>query len=69
MTESTREITKEEYDEIMEASDGRGFVPANLEEKYFSISVLCGYGLYGTRVYKGDDGKYYLWFKTGDSCD
>ena len=68
MIETTREITKEQYEEIMEASDNRGFVHPNLEEKYFSIAVLCGYGLYGTKAYK-QDGKYYLWYKTGDSCD
>ena len=68
MTEHTIEITKEQFEEIMEASDNRGFVPAQLETKYFSISVLCGYGLYGDKVFK-KDGKYYLWYKTGDSCD
>lgn len=68
MIEHTREITKEEYDEIMEASDGRGFVPACLETKYFDVATLCGYGLYGDKVFK-KDGKYYLWYKTGSSCD
>ena len=68
MTESIREISKEQYDELMFASDNRGFVPQQLYDKYFSVAVLCGYGLYGTKVYKKDD-KYYLWFKTGDSCD
>lgn len=68
MDEYEREITKEEYDEIMEASDNRGFVPAHLETKYFRPAILYGYGLYGTRVSKRD-GKYYLWYKTGNTCD
>lgn len=68
MTETTIEITEEQYNEIMEASDNRGFVPSHLETKYFSPAVLWGYGLYGDKVFK-KDGKYYLWYKTGDSCD
>lgn len=68
MTENTIEITKEQFDEIMAASNGKGYVPAELETKYFSISILWGYGLYGTKVYE-KDGKYCLWYKTGSSCD
>jgi len=68
MLEYEREITKEEYEEIMEASDNRGFVAAHLETKYFSPAILYGYGLYGSKVLKRD-GKYYLWYKTGNSCD
>ena len=68
MIENTIEITKEQYEEIMEASNGRGFVPESLETRYFDVSILCGYGLYGTRVYE-KDGKCYLWYKTGSSCD
>lgn len=68
MIENTIEITKEQYEEIMEASNGRGFVPESLETRYFNVTILCGYGLYGTRVFE-KDGKYYLWYKTGSSCD
>ena len=68
MIEHETEITKEQFAEIMEASDGRGFVPEWLETKYFDVCTLRGYGLYGTRVYE-KDGKYFLWSRTGSSCD
>lgn len=68
MVNCTREITKEEYDEIMAASKGRGYVPDSLETKYFDVSILCGYGLYSTRVYEKDE-KYYLNYNRGESCD
>ena len=64
----TRTITKEEYEEIMTESKGTGNVPTKLESKYFSESVIYGYGLYGARVYE-KDGEYFMDYKTGDSCD
>ncbi len=63
-----REITKEEYDEIMTASNGHGHVPINLETKYFNICILCGYGLYGTKV-REENGKYFLDYSIGETCD
>ena len=68
MVNCTREITAEQYAEIMAASNGRGFVPSNLETKYFDESILWGYGLYGTSV-KTENGKYYLTYSRGESCD
>ena len=68
MIHNTREITQAEYEEIMRESNGRGIVPEHLETKYFSPTILRGYGLYGTRVYTRD-GKYYLDYNTGSSCD
>ena len=68
MVNCTMELTKEQYDELMTASKGRGVVPEELETKYFDISTLRGYGLYGTRVYE-KDGKYFLNYNRGESCD
>ena len=68
LAQYTREITKEQYDEIMAASHGRGFIPSDLETRYFSESTIWGYGLYGTKVYE-KDGKYILWYETGTTCD
>lgn len=31
-------------------------------------SIICGYGVYGAEV-KEIDGKYYLSYERGDSCD
>ena len=64
----TRTISKEEYEEIMTASNGKGHVPSNLESKFFSEAVRYGYGLYGARV-REKDGEYFLDYTTGDSCD
>ena len=68
MTHCTRELTKEQFDEIMAESKGAGRVPNWLESKHFSESTLLGYGLYGTHVYEKDN-KYYLDYSIGDSCD
>ena len=58
MKHITTEITKEEYDKAQkEGSD-------SLVPEY----VVCGYGLYGSRVYE-EDGKFYLKWEQGDSCD
>ena len=64
----SKQITKEQYDEIMQESNGRGFVPDSIKHKYFSPSVLYGYGLYGTKVYE-ENGKYILWYQIGTTCD
>lgn len=68
MTTYKREITKEEYDEIMKESNGKGILPDRLKSKYFDVSILCGYGLYSAGV-REKDGKYYLVYSIGDSCD
>lgn len=68
METRTRELTKEQYDELMEASHGRGYVPEYLETKYFDLITLRGYGLYRTSVYE-KNGKYILEYKVGTSCD
>ena len=58
MTEVKREITKEEYEKAKNQS------PYTL----ISDSIIMGYGCYGATVYE-QDGKYYLRFSMGDSCD
>lgn len=68
MTKCKREITKEQYDRIMEASNGKGFVPDNIVDEFFNASVVWGYGLYGTSV-AVEDGKYVLYYTIGDSCE
>ena len=68
METRTRELTKEQYNELMEASHGRGYVPEELKTKYFDLIILRGYGLYRTGVYKRD-GKYILEYNVGTSCD
>lgn len=68
MTSNKRKITKEQYDQIMTASNGRGCVPGDMEADFFSVDVIWGYGLYGTHAYE-KDGEYWLDYTTGDSCD
>ena len=64
MLHFTREITKEEY----EAAKADKNKMDELENKYISVSCRCGYGLYGTGLQE-KDGKYLLWYDTGESCD
>ena len=54
-----REITQEQYRKATEEHDSTGI---------FSYSEICGYGVYSTRYFE-EDGKYYVSFELGSSCD
>lgn len=69
MEQLTKEISKEMYDRCKEITGGRTYVPDELEVEMFGIAVVRGYGLYHTYIYQGDDGKYYVNFTIGSSCD
>lgn len=58
-----REISKEIYDKAK-----NGVLPKEDYDKVFTISELCGYGVYLPRVFT-KDGKYYISFELGSSCD
>lgn len=58
MVSVKREITEEEYKKALEEGP-RSIV---------SEAVICGYGCYGATVSEYD-GKYYLSYERGDSCD
>ena len=58
MIEITEEITKEAYDKAKE----KGVY------SLFSVAMLMGYGVYGASVTE-EDGKYYLTYSKGSSCD
>lgn len=54
-----REITKEQYINATEK---------HICEGIFKIEDVCGYGIYGERFYE-KDGRYYVSYMLGDSCD
>ena len=54
-----REITKEQAEKVIHENDWSNI---------FSQSEVCGYGVYGERVRK-EDGKYFVEFYRGESCD
>lgn len=60
-----REITKEVYDR---AQDNRGYITGADKRALFSDAELFGYGLYSARAHE-IDGKYYMSYGLGDSCD
>ena len=62
-----RKITKEDYDEIMAANE-KGYVPDSMLDRFFSVSEICGYGVYGARACKKGD-EYVISYSTSDSCD
>lgn len=64
MLHFTREITKEEY----EAAKADKNKMDELEKKHIGDQFWCGYGVYSTGLQE-KDGKYLLWFDTGESCD
>jgi len=65
MVHCEREISKEIYDR----ADGyNGLIADEDKEKVFSVAELCGYGVYLPRAFERD-GKYYVSYERGDSCD
>lgn len=65
MTKLSREITKEQYDR---AIGHRGHIAGEDYEDIFTKAELCGYGVYSAMAYERD-GKYYVGFCLGSSCD
>ena len=63
-----KEISKEMYDKCREITGGKTYVPDELEVEIFGVAVVRGYGLYGTYIYERD-GKYYVKYEIGSSCD
>lgn len=60
-----REISKEIYDRT---KANNNCMSKEDTREVFSISELCGYGVYGERLVE-DDGKYYIEFYRGSTCD
>ena len=65
MTRYTRKITKEQYERAML---NKGFLTNEDENEVFSISEMCGYGVYMPIAIERD-GEYYVSFMLGSSCD
>ena len=63
MREIIREITKEKYDYY----ESQPSVSAAIESD-MSDDIIYGYGYYGGSIYE-DNGKYYMQYSIGDSCD
>ena len=60
MVSIKEEITKEEYEKALKEG------ASSLIDDYWFMS----YGVYGSQVYQSEtDGKYYLYWQRGDSCD
>ena len=54
-----REITKEQAEKVIHENDWSNI---------FSQSEVCGYGVYGERI-REENGKYFVEFYRGESCD
>ena len=65
MQREIKEITKEIYNH---AKDNRNYITPGDRDKVFTISELCGYGVYGDQVFERD-GKFYVSYLLGSSCD
>lgn len=65
MNAYNKEIPKEIYDR---AKANRDYITEEDKSKVFSISQLCGYGVYSPTVFE-KDGKYYCNYYLGSSCD
>lgn len=59
------EVSKEVYER---AAKNRGYMHEDDRSKYFSLDVLCGYGLYDCKVRQEGD-KYICSYMTGSTCD
>ena len=60
-----REITAEQYER---AAHNRGYLIESDRHAVFSDSELYGYGVYGGTVFE-KEGKYYVRFTLGSTCD
>lgn len=65
MINCTREISKEIFDKAKTYGNS---ICREDRAKVFSKAELYGYGVYGTSVYE-KEGKYYVRFERGCSCD
>ncbi len=65
MTSGIRKITKEIYERSQKCG---GYIAAEDQNKVFSFSELCGYGVYGALTFE-KDGEYFVKYQMGDSCD
>lgn len=63
MREITREITKEKYDYY----DSQPNVSVAIKSE-MSDDIIYGYGYYGGSIYESN-GKYYMRYSIGCSCD
>lgn len=59
ITTKIKEITEKQFRKATEEHDATDI---------FSIQEVCGYGIYGEYYYK-KDGKYYVKYQIGTSCD
>lgn len=64
MREIEREIPKEIYERGVE----NGTITGDDFTKVFRASEYMGYGVYSQHLFE-KDGKYFVRFKLGDSCD
>ena len=65
MKQYTREITKQQYERAL--MNGR-FITEYDKYDIFSDSERLGYGVYYPVIHE-ENGKYYVLFELGDSCD
>ena len=66
MTKRTKMISEERYKELV-AMDRCDAIHAMKEEA--PEDYKYGYGIYGSPVAVARDGKFYIEYTTGDSCD
>lgn len=60
-----REISKEVYDR---AVLNNNYIAKTDREEVFTVSELCGYGVYVDRVFERG-GQYFVAYELGSSCD
>lgn len=65
MRQYTREITKSQYENAL---SNHRYITEYDKYDVFSDSERLGYGVYSPIVHEAD-GKYYVRFLLGDSCD
>ena len=64
-TYNIREITKEQYERAMQHS---GYIAKEDESAIFTTAEIWGYGVYSLKA-KEENGKFYVHYELGSSCD
>ena len=65
MRKMTMEITKKVYDEAVKNNN---FIPEDKKVEVFGIAACYGYGVYLPEVFT-KDGKYFVNYEMGNTCD
>ena len=62
-------LTEDQWNNCTEITpSGMRIIKLECEMEIFGASLVCGYGIYGTRCYESE-GEYFVAYECGSTCD